>query len=135
MTDLAAFEQLQQAAQSDGVSAALDNLAERFRSEGNYPGVFEARLMKARLELGLPLVLNGPPDGAEEDVRKGYEQAQIDAARETGQLFLADGEIYRAWPYFRALGDKAPVIAALRVHDLRAANATQRPAGPSVGDV
>ena len=108
------FDEIREAIQTSGAAAGLDRLADSYKAEKNYPGVFEARLMKARLELGLPLVLNGPPDGADEDVRKGYEQAQIDAARETGKLFLADGEIYRAWPYFRALGDKAPVIEALR---------------------
>jgi hypothetical protein len=33
------------------------------------------------------------------------------AAREVGGLFLADGDIPRAWPYFRAIGDSAPVAA------------------------
>jgi hypothetical protein len=35
------------------------------------------------------------------------------AAREVGSLFLADGDIVRAYPYFRAGGDREPIIAAI----------------------
>ncbi len=34
-------------------------------------------------------------------------------ARETGSLFLADGDIPHAWPYFRAVGDRETVATAL----------------------
>jgi hypothetical protein len=35
------------------------------------------------------------------------------AAREVGTLFLADGDIPRAWSYFRAIGEPAPVSEAI----------------------
>ncbi len=69
--------------------------------------------MKKRWDLGLPLILNGPPVELTVEQRRAYEQAQIAAARETGSLFLEDGKIERAWPYFRALGDAGPVREAL----------------------
>ena len=108
------FDELRNTIESGGAAAGLDRLVEQYKEEKNYPGVFEARLMAARLELGLPAILNGPPEGAEEDVRKAYETAQIAAARETGELFLSDGDVYRAWPYYRALGDRGPIVDALR---------------------
>lgn len=93
---------------ADGAEG-FDRLADRFIAEKAYPAVFEARLMRKRLELGLPLILEGPLD----EVPKAYEQAQLDAAREVGKLFLDDGAIYRAWPYYRALGDRHPVRDAI----------------------
>ena len=113
MIEPAAFDQLQQSARADGVSVALEALAERFRSEGNFPGVFEARLMGKRMELGLPVMHQGPLEFSSDDVRQRYEKAQLDAARETGELFLGAGQIHRAWPYFRALGEPGPVREAL----------------------
>lgn len=107
------FDEIREAIESGGARAGLERLAEQYRAEKNYPGVFEARLMAARLELGLPAILNGPPGEVSEDVRKAYEKAQMDAARETGELFLSDGDVYRAWPYFRALNERQPVIDAL----------------------
>jgi hypothetical protein len=45
--------------------------------------------------------------------RDAYEDALAQAAREAASLFLADGDIPRAWPYFRAVGDREPVQAAI----------------------
>jgi hypothetical protein len=42
-----------------------------------------------------------------------YEQALEEAARETGLLFLAEGDIPKAWMYLRATGDSARVAQAL----------------------
>jgi hypothetical protein len=35
------------------------------------------------------------------------------AARETGALFLHDGDIQHAWPYFRAIGDRETIASAI----------------------
>ena len=111
--DEAAFDALRLAFREGGAEQGFHQLAERYRSERNYPALFETRLMAARVAAGLPAILNGPPSDLDAEQRKRYEQAQIAAARETGELFLADGKIYRAWPYFRAVGDPAPVREAL----------------------
>lgn len=107
------FDSLRQAWIQGGPEVGFERLAESLLAEKNYPGLFEARLMRVRHSLGLPLILNGPPDGLSDAQRREYEEAQIQAARETGELFLADGRIERAWPYFRALGDADPVRQAL----------------------
>ena len=109
----AGFEELQQAFREGGTERGFHALAERYLAEKNYPALFETRLMAARVEVGLPAILNGPPSGLDDKPRKRYEQAQIAAARETGELFLAEGKIYRAWPYFRAVGDTNPIREAL----------------------
>jgi hypothetical protein len=69
--------------------------------------------METRHRLGLPLLTGGPPAGLEGERRAEYDRAVMEAAREAGELFLAAGDIPRAWPYFRALGEPAPVMEAI----------------------
>jgi hypothetical protein len=107
------FDALEAALRSQGVEAAFELLIGKFREEKKYPLLFEARVMQSRHALGLPLVQNGPLEGLPEEKRIAHEQAYMHAAREVGGLFLADGEIARAWPYFRAIGESAPVAAAI----------------------
>ena len=107
------FDQVREALQSGNVEAGFDLAIERFRNEGSYPMIFEARLMKARHRLSMPLIQTGPWSGLSPEVQSAYEHATVEAAREVGSLFLNDGEIGRAWPYFRALGEKDAVREAI----------------------
>lgn len=92
--------------------AGFDLLAERFIAAGNFPGAFEARLMKKRIEMGMPLLAQSHGDLSADDA-KTYAGAQIAAAREVGALYLGRQDIRRAWPYFRAIGETAPVKDAI----------------------
>lgn len=107
------FDQVRDALESGDVEAGFDLAVQRFLSERSYPLIFEARLMKARYRLGMPLIQTGPWSDLNPEVQSAYEKATVDAAREVGTLFLADGEIGRAWPYFRALGEKDKVRVAI----------------------
>ncbi len=107
------FDEVEQTLQSSGSEAGFELLIQRFRNEKKYPLIFNARLMKMRHELGLGLIeIDSKPDLPKE-IGTPYHQAQIRAAREVGQLFLEDGAIEQAWPYFRAIGETAPVAAAI----------------------
>ena len=107
------FELVEQALESGGSEAAFEVVLKKLRSEKNYPLLFEARLMQKRNELGLPLIqVESPPD-LPEKTQSAYQQATVDAAREVGSLFLADGHIPSAWPYFRAIGESGPVAEAI----------------------
>jgi tetratricopeptide (TPR) repeat protein len=108
-----AFEEIEGILASRGGEAGFAFLVEKFRGEKNYPLLFEARLMRKRHELGLPLIQTDTMDDLPAPDRAVYEQATIEAAREVGGLFLADGNIERAWPYFRAIGETAPIAAAI----------------------
>jgi hypothetical protein len=108
-----AFDLIEKAVASGGAPAALDLLARKFLAEKQYPRLFETRLMQKRLELGLPLIQLGAIEDLPEPARGGYENGVRHAARETGSLFLADGDIQHAWPYFRAVGDRETVAAAI----------------------
>jgi hypothetical protein len=61
--------------------------------------------------------LSASLDELPEDQRKPYEEAMREAAREAGLLFLAAGDIPRAWPCFRAIGEPEPVVAAIEKID------------------
>lgn len=98
---------------STGPSSGLDVLCDKLIEQKNYPVLFEARMLRARHELALPLVQSGPVDQLPDEKRAAYEHAFKDAAQEVGSLFLAHGEIQRAWPYFRAIGEREPVAEAI----------------------
>lgn len=111
------FDKVREALESGDVEGGFDTAIGRFLSERSYPLVFEARLMRARHSLGMPLIQTGPWTGLTSDVQSAYERATVAAAREVGNLFLADGEIGRAWPYFRALGEKDSIREAIEEFD------------------
>jgi hypothetical protein len=108
-----AFDEIENAVASGGAGSALGLLAQRFLTDKQYPRLFQTRLMQKRLELGLPLIQLGAIEDLPEPARGHYEEAVRQAARETGSLFLADGNIPHAWPYFRAIGDRETVAAAI----------------------
>jgi hypothetical protein len=92
---------------------AFDLLAGKFLAEKQYARLFETRLMRARYDLGLPLMQASGMEGIPAGERQAYERLFVEAAREAGGLYLAEGDIPRAWSYFRAIGEAAPVAAAL----------------------
>jgi hypothetical protein len=112
-TQDALFGEAEQRIETDGPRAAFDWLIERFRESGDYRSMFEARLMRKRLETGLPLLHAESVASLPEALQKDYQSEMIEAARETGRLFLENGDILRAWPYFRAIGEAEPVVEAL----------------------
>jgi hypothetical protein len=107
------FDRAEQALRDGGAESALQFLTDKFRNEKNYAALFETRLIRKRRELGLPLLQMGSLDDVPEDKRPAYEKEFIEAARETGNLFLADGDIPRGYSYLRAIGDLQPVYNAI----------------------
>jgi hypothetical protein len=107
------FDALDAALRSGGPEAGFELLIQRFRAEKQYALVFDARVMQSRHALGMPLVQNGSLENLAAETRAALERAYIAAAREVGGLFLAEGDICRAWHYFRAIGETAPVAAAI----------------------
>ncbi|MES1260366.1 MAG: hypothetical protein ABUS49_01425 [Acidobacteriota bacterium] len=101
------FPQLDPLLESPDPAAGLDFLIARYLTAKEYGLLFEARLMKKRHELGLPLIQTDAL------TREDYQESVIAAAREAGELFLADGKIERAWPYFRAVSEPGPIFEAI----------------------
>src|SRR6266581_8853678 len=108
-----AFETLEQLLESENPSTSFDRLIGQFLAAKDYRSLFDARLMRKRLELGLPLFLTDDLSTLPSGVREAYSQAVTETARDVGELFLSDGEIAQAWPYLRATGDSARVADAI----------------------
>jgi hypothetical protein len=113
MTDGDVFDLIEQAVRAGGAESGFDVLAQRLRGDKNYPLLFEARVIQQRHKMGLPPLRVDGIDDVPAFQRVAYDEALSQAAREAGSLFLADGDILRAWPYFRAIGDRMPVADAI----------------------
>ena len=108
-----AFDRVEEVLRAGGLDAGFELLFRQFREEKKYPLLFEARLMKIRHGLGLPLIQTDDSETLSPETRSVYERGLVEAAREVGGLFLADGDVPRAWPYFRTIGEPAPVAEAI----------------------
>src|SRR5262249_50161631 len=97
----------------DGPAAALDSLIEQLDRKKEYRSLLDALLLKARHELGLPLIQVGPLSSLAEPARTQFEDRYVEAIRRVGTKLLEAGEIPTAWAYFRAIAEPEPVAAAL----------------------
>jgi hypothetical protein len=107
------FDELQQLQKSQGSAAAIDHLISAMRDEKRYHQLFDALLMKKRLDMGLGLVRPTSFKDVPEERRDEFEKVYVDSARQVGELLLADGSIPQAWHYFRAINEPQRVAAAI----------------------
>jgi hypothetical protein len=96
-----------------GKAAAIDHLIAGLRRDRKYHQLFDALLMKKRLEMGLSLVRPTSLKDVPEAQRDAFEKFYIDSAREVGELLLADNQIAAAWNYFRAINEPQKLAAAI----------------------
>src|SRR4051795_11385811 len=106
------FDQLAAAKSSAGPAAALDRLAETLLQQQDYHKLFDARMLKRKFELGLPLSRPSSLQDVPEEQRKIVEEAYVAAAREAGQLFLKQGDIPAAWMYLQVIREPQAVAEA-----------------------
>lgn len=116
-TNTAAFDALDRALRADGPGAALGHLIQHLTESHAYRALLDALLLKARHDLGLPLIHVGSLMDIPEPVRSQYEERYIEAIRTVGQKFLEAGDIPAAWPYFRAISEPEPVSRAIDAFD------------------
>jgi len=114
----AIFPWIEHLLQNHDTGAAFDELAARFTRDKHYRGLSDARLMQMRFQLGLPLVSSARIGDVPREMQQAYQDGYVRAAREVGELILADRDIPRAWPYFRAIGDTSPILRALDAFDV-----------------
>src|SRR5262245_34490552 len=107
------FAQIQEAFRTSGAEAVFELLQRNARETGNYRVLFDAAILRVRHRLGLPLIETEPLADLTAEDRSVYEDAFRAAAREAGELCLAGGDIVSAWPYFKAIGERAPLAAAI----------------------
>ena len=111
-----AFRALEQTLRTAGPGATLDHLVAHLSAEGKSRALLDALLLKARHELGLPLIQEGSLSELAEPLRSDYEARYVEAIRTVGRRLLDTGDIASAWPYFRAIGEVEPVAQAIDVY-------------------
>jgi hypothetical protein len=111
------FDALDQSLRASGPPAVLDVLIHQLDDRGEFRALLDAMLLKARHELGLPLVQAGGFGEIPEDLRSKYEERYVEAIRVVGGKLLASGDIPGAWPYFRAIGETEPVVRAIEAFE------------------
>lgn len=109
-------DRLQSILQEQGTDAAVEALIE-IAKQGEEPRkLLDALLLKARLSLGLPAT-GVIADQISPELKLKYEDLYVEAIRNVGNLLLEKGDIASAWPYFRVIGEKEPVRAAIEAFD------------------
>ncbi len=101
------------AAKTGGAPAAFAAAIADRQAAGDFHGLFDVLLAKARHDLGLPAIPLGSAADTPETVRTAYEDQVMAAARRVGQAFLGARDLASAHHYYRMIGETAPLKAAL----------------------
>jgi len=109
------FEDVEQLHETAGSAAVIDRLIETLRLEKSYHKLFDALLLKVRFEMGLPLVGASSFDDVPPEKQAEFEEQYVAAARDVGELLLAEGDIPQAWVYLRTIQEPDKVRAAIEV--------------------
>ena len=116
--DIEVFDAFDRMLRTAGSDAALEWLVGALEERGEFRALLDALLLKARHELGLPLIQVGSLSELPEPARSKYEDRYVEAIRAVGNRLLSVGDIPGAWPYFRAIAEREPVAAALEEYAL-----------------
>jgi hypothetical protein len=114
---LAQMDEIDRVLRERGPLEAADRLVATLSASAQHRALLDALLLKARVELGMPLVAVGSLKDTPEPLRSQYEDRYIDSIRQVGGRLLAGGDIGGAWPYFRVIGETDRVAAALEAYE------------------
>lgn len=107
------YDSLSRKVQMDGPAAAIDELIDALRDAKEYHRMFEAMTLRARFDLGLPLIQTSSTQELPKDTRTRYEDGIIEACRIVGGLFLDVGDVGNAYRYLNMIGEVEPVRDAI----------------------
>ena len=115
------FARLHATCRDAGPAAMLEELAATLAAARRWHALFDARLLQARIALGLPPT--GPLGAVPPDVRERLDERTLAACREAGWPLLEEGQVAAAWMYLRAAVEPAELAARLEPLAARAAAA------------
>lgn len=110
-TDSGRFDGLVHTCEASGVDAMLDALAASLAERKRWHALFDARIIQARVAVGLPPV--GMPGDVPADRRDAFDTRSLAACREAGWPLLDGGQVAAGWMYLRAAAEPAEVAARL----------------------
>lgn len=96
--------------------AILDAAEKTLIDQGDFHRLFDAKLIRARHRLGLPITQPTSLRNLPEEHEAAFRDAYTAAAREVGQRFLHVGQLPDAWAYFRTINETDSVRAAIERH-------------------
>ncbi len=91
----------------------LDAVERTLISQKDYHRLFDAKLIRVRNRLGLPITQPTSLKEIPTEHEVAFRDAYTNAAREIGQLFLADDQLADAWAYFRTIHETDIVREAI----------------------
>ena len=107
------FDELESTLQANGPAPMVDRLCQELRERKDYHGLFYGMLLKKRMELGLSAVQVGKAEDLPKEVLDPYEETIRQAARTIGKMYLDDGDIAGAWPFYRMINEPKPIADAI----------------------
>jgi hypothetical protein len=110
---MSTFDTLRDELTAAGPLAAADALCDRLRAAEDFQALFYALLLKKRVQLGVSPFPTGPSADLPAHTHAEYEQAIREAGREVGGIYLKRNDLFKAWGFFRMLGEPEAVKAAL----------------------
>ena len=111
------YTELEELKTQQGPAAVLQKLAEMLRENAQFHQLFDAMLMQKKHSLGLPLLRPTSFDDVPADRRDEFEATYVSAAREVGNLLLADNQLGQAWMYMRTIREPEVIKAAIEKLD------------------
>ncbi len=123
MTAIELFESERNKQSGSAVSQAdaiLDAAEKTLIDQGDFHRLFDAKLMRVRSRLGLPITQPTSLRNIPEEHEAAFREAYTNAAREVGQRFLDADQLADAWAYFRTISetDAVRVAIARKVNEL-----------------
>jgi len=111
MTEPDRFDDLARTCGRVGEAAMLDELAASLAARKRWHGLFDTRIIQARVAIGLPPV--GAPGDVPQDSRDAFDERSLAACREAGWPLIEEGQIAAGWMYLRAAAEPAALSARL----------------------
>lgn len=103
-------EQLSDSGDPEQILAALEAV---LLEQEDYHRLFDAKLMRARQKMGLPITQPTSLESIPTEHQVEFREAYVTAAREVGGMLLEAGQLADAWAYFRTIGESDLVRAAI----------------------
>jgi hypothetical protein len=105
------FARLRRTAALAGPEAMLEELAADLAAARRWHAVFDARMLQARITLGLPAA--GPLGDVPPTVREQLDERTLAACRAAGWPLLEEGQVAAAWMYLRAAAEPGELASRL----------------------
>ncbi|MFM7207685.1 MAG: hypothetical protein ACKO4T_13570 [Planctomycetaceae bacterium] len=111
MTDADRFADLLRTCAARSVPAMLDELATSLAARRRWHGLFDTRIIQARVAIGLPPV--GTPGDIPLAVRDAFDERSLAACREAGWPLIDEGQVAAGWMYLRAAVEPPEIATRL----------------------